>query len=192
MYTATNRALAALLVGLALAGCAKPAGAGKSPAEEAAVQSRREVRQAVDRLRADVDQMERSSSLNQRELVVALRHAADALAALPERDALDPRLLNMEEYADRIAQSAAGTKEQASWARSALLEGAAMLEQVARSRGRADMEPWLRALRARADAIDPDAGIAAQHAALVGGFDDLAEATAFLGAKKPPEAPTKG
>jgi hypothetical protein len=172
--------------------CAKPGGAGRSLAEEAAVESRREVRQAVDRLRADVDQMERSPSLNQRELVVALRHAADALAALPERDALDPRLLNMREYADRIAQSGAGTKEQASWARSALFEGAAMIEQVARSRGRDDMEPWLRALRARADAIDPEVGIAAQHTALVGGFDDLAEATAYLGAKKPLEAPTKG
>jgi hypothetical protein len=180
------------MFGLVLAGCAKSGEAVKSPVEKEQASARREVRRAVDRLRDDVAQMERSPALDQRDLVVALRHAADALAALPERDALDPRILNIETYADRIAQSAPGAKQQASWARSGLMEGAATLEQVARARGRTDMEPWLRAIRARAEAIDPDKSIVEQHHQLVTGFDELAEATAYLGAQKPPEAAPQG
>lgn len=180
-------ALALVMVGA----CGKSEEAVKPMAEkatEAAKEARTERRFAVDALRDEARELRARPAGDNRTIVRALNHTAAALRTLVgNNDIAKARVDNIETYASQIERTHVSSKENAEWARSALIESALTLSAIAENKGRDDLTPWVRAVQARAEAIDPAQKLSDQSEAIGAAFEDIADAVTFLGRPAPKE-----
>ncbi|MDP2309632.1 MAG: hypothetical protein Q8P18_26670 [Pseudomonadota bacterium] len=169
---------------LTLGACGKSEEAVK-PMAEKAEQAAREVqierRLAVDALRDEARDLRARPDPQNRTLVRALNHTAEALRTLAGDDAnVRARIDNIDTYAGNIERTQVLSKDISGWARSALIESALTLSSIAQARGRDDLTPWVRAVQARAEAVNPDLPLKDQGDMLGAAFEDLADSITFL------------
>ena len=173
---------------LTLGACGKTEEAVTPMAEAAAKEARTERRFAVDALRDEARDLRVRPDTDHRVLVKALTHTAEALRTLVgENDIARARIDNIETFTSQIERTQAASKEHAGWARSALIEAGLTLSAIADAKNRDDLIPWVRAVQARAEAIDPAQKLDAQGDAVAAAFEDIADAITFLAKERPSE-----
>lgn len=172
---------------MTLGACGKSEEAVGAMAGAAADESARNDRRfALDNLRDDARALHARPDRQYRTLVSGLKHSADALRTLAgTNDIARARIENIETYASKIEQADANSKDTAGWARSALIESALVLTSIAQDNNRDDLTPWVRAVQARAEAVNPDLPLHEQTDTVASAFEDIADSIANLA--KPPE-----
>lgn len=171
---------------LAVGACGKSEQAVTPMAEEAAKEARTERRFAIDALRDEAKDLGARPDEANRTLVKALNHTAEALRTLVgNNDIARARIGNIETYASQIEREQVASKEISGWAKSALVESALTLAAIAESKERDDLTPWVRAIQARAEAIDPAQKLDAQRGTLAAAFEDIADSITFLAKERP-------
>jgi hypothetical protein len=171
---------------LTVGACGKSEEAVTPMAEEAAKEARTERRFAVDALRDEARDLGARPDEANRTLVKALNHTAEALRTfVGTNEIARARIDNIETYASQIEREQVASKEISGWAKSALIESALTLSAIAEEKGRDDLTPWVRAVHARAEAIDPAQRLEGQRDTLAAAFEDIADSITFLAKERP-------